>query len=115
LGIISDAIHTPGPGLRQILQREGLLPYFSHWVFSDEAGAAKPAPTVFEQAAAGLAISLAEMVHIGDRESNDIAGPLAMGMQAVLYTGAVDRGSHDTQASAICRDYAHLPEILKTL
>jgi putative hydrolase of the HAD superfamily len=115
LGIISDAIHTPGPGLRQILQREGLLPYFSHWVFSDEAGAAKPAPTVFEQAAAGLGVSLAEMVHIGDRESNDIAGPLAMGMQAVLYTGAVDRGSHDTQASAICRDYTELPEILKTL
>ena len=46
LGIISDAIHTPGRGLRQILEREGLLQYFDHWVFSDEAGASKPAPIV---------------------------------------------------------------------
>lgn len=113
LGLISDAIHTPGRGIRQILEREGLLPYFSHWVFSDEVGASKPAPIVFEQASAGLGVPLAHIVHIGDRESNDIAGPLAVGMRAILYTGVVDRGSGDSQATAICRDYADLPDMLK--
>ncbi len=115
LGIISDTIHAPGQGLRQILNRGGLLQYFDHCVFSDEAGAAKPASTVFEQASVGLEVSLSEIVHIGDRESNDIAGALAMGMQAILYTGAIDRGSDNTQASAVCRDYAELPQIIKEL
>ncbi len=115
LGIISDAIHTPGRGLRQILEREGLLSYFSCFIFSDEAGASKPAPTVFEQASAGLDAPLAHILHIGDRESNDIAGPLAMGMKSILYTGVVDRGSAETQATAICHDYADLPEIIAHL
>jgi putative hydrolase of the HAD superfamily len=115
LGLISDAIHTPGWGLRQILKIEGLLQYFSHWVFSDEAGASKPAPVVFEQASAGLDVPLTQIVHVGDRESNDIAGPLAVGMPAILYTGVVDRGSANTQATAICQDYAELPGIIKQL
>lgn len=115
LGIVSDAIHTPGRGLRQIMEQEGLLRHFSHWVFSDEAGASKPAPAVFEQASTGLGTPLNQIVHIGDRESNDIVGPLNMGMSAILYTGLVDRGSHQSQASAVCRTYAELPEIIRGL
>ena len=53
IGIISDAIVTPSVGLRQILKGYGLFQYFDHFVFSDEAGAAKPAARVFELATAG--------------------------------------------------------------
>ena len=115
LGIISDTINTPGWGLRQMLKNEGLLQYFKHWVFSDEAGASKPAPAVFEQASAGLGIPLAQIVHIGDRENNDIAGSLAVGMAAILYTGVIDRGSAETRATAICRHYVELPAIIKQI
>ena len=115
LGIISDAIHTPGRGIRQLLKREGVLDYFDCLIFSDEIGVSKPAATAFAKAAAGLGVSYEEMAHIGDRESNDIAGPLALGMQAILFTGIVDRGSDDTRASAICRQYADLPELIASL
>jgi FMN phosphatase YigB (HAD superfamily) len=115
LGIISDTIHTSGRGLRQLLEKEDLLRHFSCLIFSDEVGASKPAARVFEQAAAGLGVPLTRMVHVGDRESNDIAGPLAVGMQAVLYTGVVDRDSANTQASAICHDYTDLPRIITAL
>ncbi len=113
LGIISDAIHTPGRGLRQMLQRAGLLSYFSHCVFSDEAGASKPDPTVFEKAVAGLDVAYDEIVHIGDRESNDIAGPLSMGMKAILITAAVDRDSANTRAVAVCSQFSDLPTIIQ--
>lgn len=91
LGIVSDTIYTPGRNLRHILKQAGLLAYFTGCVFSDEAGAAKPDPRVFEAASAKLGVPFAQMVHVGDREGNDVAGPLAVGMQAVLFTGAVER------------------------
>lgn len=115
LGIVSDAIHTPGWGIRQILERQGVLQYFSHWVFSDEVGTSKPARVVFEQAAAGLGVPLSQIVHVGDRESNDVEGPLAVGMKAVLFTGAVDRNSAHTRAHAVCTNFANLPGIIATL
>ncbi len=116
LGIISDAIHTSGRGLRQLLASQDLLRHFSYLVFSDEVGASKPAPLVFEQAARGLGVPLSDIVHVGDRESNDIAGPLAMGMKAILYIGVIDRrNSGSTRANTICRHFADLPAIIKEL
>jgi len=91
IGIISDAIVTPGTGLRQILRDYGLFQYFDHFVFSDEAGASKPAARVFDLATAGLGVSANELAHVGDRPANDIAGPNAYGSHSVLYTGVVDR------------------------
>jgi putative hydrolase of the HAD superfamily len=115
LGIISDTIHTPGRGLRQLLAGQNLLHLFSFLVFSDEVGASKPAPMVFARAAEGLGVPPAAIVHVGDRESNDVAGPLAVGMRAVLYTGVIDRDSAHTQADAVCRHYAELPGIIEGL
>jgi putative hydrolase of the HAD superfamily len=115
LGIISDTIHTHGRGLRNLLQRQGLLPYFSYFIFSDEIGAAKPSPQVFRQAALGLGLPPQQIVHVGDRESNDVAGPLAVGMSAILYTGIVDRGSTSTRAHAVCHHFRDLPSIVRRL
>ena len=116
LGIISDAIVTPGKGLRQILKEYGLLHYFQHTVFSDEAGAAKPAARVFELACEGLDCAPQNLVHVGDREANDIAGPVAYGARSVLYTGVIDRGtSQTTEADAVCTHLRELPAIVDRL
>jgi putative hydrolase of the HAD superfamily len=115
LGIISDTIHTQGRGLRHLLQQQGLLQYFSYFVFSNEVGAAKPSPQIFRQAYTGLGLPPRHIVHVGDRESNDVAGPQAVGMQAVLFTGIVDRGSHQTRAQAVCRSFRDLPIVIRRL
>ena len=101
IGIISDAIVTPGTGLRQILRDYALFEYFDHFVFSDEAGAAKPASRVFELATAGLGVAAHELAHVGDRPANDIAGPNAYGSHSVLYTGVVDRRAEGDPVAAI--------------
>lgn len=115
LGVISDAIFTPGRALRQLLDGEGLLQYFDSFVFSDESGCSKPTPKVFEKAAAELGVELNEIVHIGDREQNDVEGPHAVGAQAVFFTAVKDRGSANTKAEAVCDHFSKLPSILEKM
>jgi HAD superfamily hydrolase (TIGR01549 family) len=115
LGIISDTIHTTGHGIRHLLYQQGLDPYFKFMIFSDEVGASKPSPKVFRIASQQIGLPPEKIAHVGDRESNDVVGPLAVGMRAVLYTGVIDRGSEKTRAVAVCRHFQDLPDIVRRL
>jgi len=115
LGIISDAIVSPGRTLRGILADHDLLHFFDFCVFSDEVGRSKPHRRVFDAAAEGLGVPLEALVHVGDRESNDVSGPQLVGAKAILFTAAVDRGSASTQADAVCADALALPALVASL
>jgi len=115
LAVISDTIFSPGRTLRKLLDDEGLLDMFDVFIFSDEIGFSKPEAKVFHAASDGLGIEFNELVHIGDREHNDILGPKNLGMQAVLCTAAIDRGSDNTHADVMFNDYNDLPKLIETL
>jgi putative hydrolase of the HAD superfamily len=115
LVVISDAIFSPGRALRELLAGYGLLDAFSAFVFSDEAGCSKPDPAAFHKAAELAGCRVDQIVHIGDREHNDIAGPKGVGARSVLLTAAIDRGSANSAADAICRDYSELTGIIEAL
>ena len=115
LAVVSDAIFTPGRALRELLAGHGIRDCFSAFAFSDEVGCSKPAPGVFRRAAELTGCCLDEIVHVGDREHNDIAGAKNAGCRAVLFTGVVDRDSANTRADAVCRDFAELPAIIDSL
>ncbi len=115
LVVVSDAIFTPGRALRELLAGYGLEGLFSAFVFSDELGCSKPAAAMFQRAAELAGCRLEEMAHVGDREHNDIEGAKNAGCRAILTTAVVDRGSAQTRADAVCRDYAELPAIVESL
>jgi len=115
LAVVSDAIFTPGRALRELLAGYGLRDYFSAFVFSDEVGCSKPAPGMFRRAAELTGCRLEEIVHVGDREHNDIAGAKDAGCRAVLFTGVVDRDNARTRADTVCREFAELPAIIDSL
>jgi putative hydrolase of the HAD superfamily len=115
LSVTSDTIVTPGTRLREILAGYGLMKYFSAFAFSDEVGRSKPHPSMFEAGARVLGVEPAEMVHVGDRDANDVKGAQALGMKAVLFTAARDVDKAATSADAICERAADLPAIIDGL
>ena len=115
LAVVSDAIHAPGRCLREWLERHRLLNHFGAFAFSDEVGHSKPHPDIFNRAAAGLGVDVSEMLHIGDREHNDVRGPHALGMKAILFTATRDRDLAGNTADAVCARAADLPAVVERL
>jgi putative hydrolase of the HAD superfamily len=115
LAIVSDAIVTPGFRLRDLLEKHGVKQYFRGFAFSDEVGRSKPHRDMFASAAEQLGVEIRQMIHIGDRDHNDIQGPHALGMKAVLFTATRDVDQGNTRADAICERYADLPSIIDRL
>lgn len=115
LAIVSDAIVTPGRQLRRLLENHGIKKYFSTFAFSDEVGYSKPHRAMFAAVADALGVPIEQMIHIGDREHNDVGGPHALGMRAILFTAARDADSLGTKADAVCESYADLPGIIRRL
>ena len=114
LGIICDVGFTPSSTLRDHLIRHGVLPLFDHWSFSDEVGAYKPSPVIFEHALDGLGGPAPERVaHVGDIRRTDVAGALAMGMVSVRYTGIADDDSQpEPEAHHVVDHLDRVPAVL---
>ncbi len=115
LCVVSDAIVSPGRCLRQWLEINGLKRYFGGFAFSDEVGYSKPHREMFASAASQVGVDITDMVHVGDRDYNDIKGAQALGMKAILFTATRDHDKHITSADAICERYAGLPAIVQQL
>ncbi len=115
LAIVSDAIVTPGRRLRDLLAKHRVKQHFTGFAFSDEVGHSKPHRDIFASAADQLGVELSEMVHIGDRDHNDIRGAHAAGMKAVLFVATRDVDRNHSQADAVCERYVDLPRILDQL
>lgn len=115
LGVVSDTIVSPGHCLRELLAKHGVARYFDAFAFSDEVGHSKPHPDMFRHAARELGVELAHMVHLGDRDHNDIKGAQAAGMKAILFTATRDTDRAHTSADAICERAGDLPGIVARL
>ncbi len=112
LGIISDTGFTPGRLLRELLDRYGLLRFFTGFAFSDETGVAKPDPLAFETAAGALGVRPDALLHVGDIQRTDIAGAQAVGAVAVLYVGHSAKDRETTTAEHIVSDWADFPALV---
>ncbi len=115
LAIVSDAIVSPGWALRELLELHGVKHFFSAFAFSDEVGQSKPHPDMFAAAASQLQTPLAGLLHVGDRDHNDVRGPHALGMRAVLFTATRAADQDHTQADAVCASWSDLPNIIGRL
>ena len=70
---------------------------------------------MFDTAAEQLGIAVDELIHIGDRDHNDVKGPHALGAKAVLFTATRPDDREITTADAICDHHRDLPGIIDRL
>lgn len=107
--IVSNTTWGSPAGLwREEVARRALTPHLDAVVFCRDVGWRKPAPPIFDFALTKLNRAPAECIFVGDDPRWDVAGPRAVGMDALL----LDRSSGSTDDdSAITR----LSELLERL
>jgi len=69
--------------LPQLLERLDLARWFDVVVVSATIGVEKPHPRIFEAALEGLQLDAATVVHVGDRQLDDVEGAEAAGLSAL--------------------------------
>jgi HAD superfamily hydrolase (TIGR01509 family) len=82
-GVVANAWPDPGRILRGDAEALGLAPLLDTMVFSDEAGARKPAPEIFLRACSELGVDPAGALFVGDDLVADVQGAAAVGMITV--------------------------------
>jgi len=112
LGITSDTAYTSGRVLRKLLEKDGMLKYFSAFTFSDEIAHSKPHAGAFQSTIKQLETKPEVTIHVGDNEDTDIKGAKEAGMKAVMFKGAYEREISFTEADFIANDWKELKRIL---
>ena len=79
--------------LRPLLSELGLDGCFDAIVISHETSFTKPAPEIFQCAAAALNLLPETILHVGDSRSEDFDGARAVGMRALLLDRTAGQGS----------------------
>ncbi len=98
--------------LHEALAQTGLAPLLDGAISSAEAGAAKPAPAIFERALAlAGGAPPAAAVHVGDDAEADVAGARAAGIAPVLV---LRDGAAGPDGVTTLSDLQALPRLLTT-
>ncbi len=83
IGLVSNSIF-PAKFHRDEMRRFGILDYFDFTIFSSEVMIRKPKKEIYLKALSLLESESERTVFIGDRLIEDVAGPQAVGMRAIL-------------------------------
>jgi len=114
LTLVSNTIF-PGDFHRRELKRFGLFDFFDHRLFSCEVGFKKPHPMIFKKALQAVQVQPEEVIFVGDRLKEDIAGPKSLRMKAILKLIKGRDYSEDIKPDAIIEDLGEAPEAIEQL
>jgi putative hydrolase of the HAD superfamily len=115
LVLVSNTMRTPGTMLRKLLERYGLLGFFTHTTFSDEVGIRKPAPEIFALSLRAVGAQASEAVHVGDDGVLDVEGARAAGMRVIQVRSTPGRPPAGQVADAVIPSMRELPAAVEQL
>ena len=100
------------PKMRRRLKEFGLLDQAEVAVFSVEHRVRKPNPEIYRVALRSLGLEPEDCLFVGDRVREDIRGPRAVGMSAILTHEFRQEDSGDAEPLAVL---SHLADLLPLL
>lgn len=95
------------------LEKIGIREYFDGHVSAQTAGAAKPAPSIFQAAVLAGGAATENTLHVGDHPSMDIHGARTAGLRAVWINRSGGEWPQDlARPDAVVRDLHELDDLL---
>lgn len=95
------------------LEKIGIREYFDGHISARSAGAAKPAPSIFQAAVIAGGAPAEHTLHVGDHPSMDIHGARAAGLRAVWINRNGDEWpQHLARPDAVVRNLRELDDLL---
>lgn len=91
LGIIGNVLFWPSNYTRLILEKTGLLAYYTSTVFSDEVGVNKPDREIFLVFTEKMKVDPDKLIYVGDNVVEDVGGALSIGGIGVLISRSGSR------------------------
>jgi putative hydrolase of the HAD superfamily len=101
IALLSNTGFIIGKTMRNALSSLGLLDIIDYTVFSDEVGAGKPDPRMFESLAQIAGIKAGEILHVGNNFVTDYRGAIEAGCQAQLFD--IDSANSGNDVKSISR------------
>ncbi|MGJ7912462.1 HAD family hydrolase [Neobacillus sp. LXY-1] len=98
---------------RDLLKRNGLLPYFDTVVISSEVGVSKPDPGIFYTALKLANATAEESIYVGDNYYDDVITSLNVGIDCVLINRFGQKGIEEIAHDSIIFSIKELPPLLK--
>lgn len=96
-GVKTGLITNLNRDVWELCEKLGLAPHLDFTVTSDEAGAEKPHPGIFEAAMKKAGVKPEEAIHVGDQYNADVVGAQRAGIGAILIDRDGVQGHVDFQ------------------
>jgi FMN phosphatase YigB (HAD superfamily) len=112
--VVANTFDPPGL-FRADLRAQGIAKRVDAIVLSCELGVRKPHPAVYAAVSGALGVAPGEVLFVGDRVSDDVAGPLAAGMVACLAAWYRHDPGDRGRSVPICTEPLHVLEIVAGL
>ena len=105
--------------VRQALERDGVAPFLDVWAISDDVGAEKPDPRIFQHALRSAGVPARDAVHIGNRLDTDVRGAQRVGLRTVwLLRGEAPSSptiAQRDEPDAVIASIEELPAVLSVM
>ncbi len=114
LGLVSNAAYLPRL-MRAQIDHLRLAGYFDTLTWSSAVGWRKPERRIYQQALDTLQVSPERAIFVGDRVREDVRGPKALGMRAILLREWRQEEDAEGVADYTLERLAQLAPLLETL
>jgi putative hydrolase of the HAD superfamily len=112
-GLITNT-YWKGGVVRRVLARHGLDRAFDAVAISCELRVRKPAPAIFLHLLGELGVAPGEAVYVGNQPREDVGGPAAVGMRAILkWPAGVPLPPGAPRPDAIVTRLAEIPRVIE--